>query len=236
MDVAGRIGRVTDCFGAAGCDALLVTNLVNIRYLTGFTGSAARLRVQPGELAVLVTDGRYEDQAAEQLAAAGVEARVDGGPIAAGPARGAGSEVLRRRRPRRARGGARHLGRPAGLRAELVRRRRAGADRRPGRGAPRGEGRRRGGPHRGGCRHRRRGPGRRASPLLDDEPTEAEFALALDSAMRRLGRRAGPASRRSSPAGPTRPAPPPARRPSHRARATSSCSTSAPSSTATAPT
>ena len=29
----------------AGCDALLVTDLMNVRYLTGFTGSAARLLV-----------------------------------------------------------------------------------------------------------------------------------------------------------------------------------------------
>ena len=56
-----------------GCDALLVTNLINIRYLTGFTGSAGLLLVTPDDV-VLVTDGRYRDQSAEQLAAAGVDA------------------------------------------------------------------------------------------------------------------------------------------------------------------
>jgi Xaa-Pro aminopeptidase len=76
MDVAGRIGRVIDHFGEAGCDALLVSDLLNIRYLTGFTGSAARLVLQPGEPGVLVTDGRYEDQAAQELARSGVGARV----------------------------------------------------------------------------------------------------------------------------------------------------------------
>ena len=76
MDVAGRAPRLRERFDDAGCEALLVTRLGNIRYLTGFTGSAARLLVLPDEL-VLVTDGRYRDQAAEQLAAAGVEARIE---------------------------------------------------------------------------------------------------------------------------------------------------------------
>jgi len=76
MDVAGRSGRVRPLLDPAGCDALLVTTLVNIRYLTGFTGSAARLLVLANEL-VFVTDGRYRDQAADQLAAAGVDARIE---------------------------------------------------------------------------------------------------------------------------------------------------------------
>ena len=57
----------------AGCDALLVTNLTNVRYLTGFTGSAALLLVTPDDL-VFVTDGRYRDQAAAQIEGAGVAA------------------------------------------------------------------------------------------------------------------------------------------------------------------
>ena len=55
----------------ARVDALVVTSLPNIRYLTGFTGSSARMVVTPGR-AVLVTDGRYQDQAAAELIAAGV--------------------------------------------------------------------------------------------------------------------------------------------------------------------
>jgi Xaa-Pro aminopeptidase len=61
-----------------GCDALLVTHLVNIRYLTGFTGSAAMLLVLPDRL-VLTTDGRYRDQSRDQLAAAGVDADIEVG-------------------------------------------------------------------------------------------------------------------------------------------------------------
>jgi Xaa-Pro aminopeptidase len=56
-------------------EALLVTSLTNIRYLTGFTGSAGILFLLPDD-AVLITDGRYNTQANEQIAAAGVEARV----------------------------------------------------------------------------------------------------------------------------------------------------------------
>ena len=81
MDVAGRADRVRAALAgrsAAGgrARALLVTSLTNIRYLTGFSGSAARLLVTPDEL-VFVTDGRYASQAPEQLATAGVEARLE---------------------------------------------------------------------------------------------------------------------------------------------------------------
>ena len=60
---------------AAGVDALLVTDLTNVRWLTGFTGSAGRVLLLPDDL-VLVTDGRYEERATEELAAAGASARV----------------------------------------------------------------------------------------------------------------------------------------------------------------
>jgi Xaa-Pro aminopeptidase len=76
MAIAPRVGRLRDLMDEAGCDALLVTHLTNIRYLTGFTGSAALLLVLPDEL-VFVTDGRYRDQSREQLAASGVEARIE---------------------------------------------------------------------------------------------------------------------------------------------------------------
>ena len=82
MDVAARLPKLRGALDdGAGCDALLVTNLTNIRYLTGFTGSAALLLVKSGEL-VLVTDGRYQFQSAEQLKAAGVDARIEIGNLA----------------------------------------------------------------------------------------------------------------------------------------------------------
>ena len=80
MDESGRLGRLRATFGDAGCDALLVTNLTNVRYLTGFTGSAGVLLVRADD-AVLFTDGRYATQSSEQLAAAGVDAGVEIGGL-----------------------------------------------------------------------------------------------------------------------------------------------------------
>ena len=77
---ADRLDRVRSELDAAACDALLVTNLTNIRYLTGFTGSAGLLLVGATG-AVLATDGRYKFQAAEQLAAAGVDVRIEVGAV-----------------------------------------------------------------------------------------------------------------------------------------------------------
>jgi Xaa-Pro aminopeptidase len=74
MDVAGRAPRLRAAFDGVA-DALLVTKLVNIRWLTGFTGSAGRLLVLPDSM-LLVVDGRYGEQATQQLAAAGVDADV----------------------------------------------------------------------------------------------------------------------------------------------------------------
>lgn len=76
LDVASRADRVRAELDRAGCDALVVTDLTNVRWLTGFTGSAGVLVVRPHDL-VLVTDGRYQEQAADQLAAAGVTAELD---------------------------------------------------------------------------------------------------------------------------------------------------------------
>jgi Xaa-Pro aminopeptidase len=83
MDVAGRLPRLRAGLEGAGCDALLVTRLGNIRYLTGFTGSAALLLVLP-DGAVFVTDGRYGAQAADQLGRAGVTADIQVVPAATG--------------------------------------------------------------------------------------------------------------------------------------------------------
>jgi Xaa-Pro aminopeptidase len=76
MDVAGRADRVRAALAASGAPALLVTSLTNVRYLTGFTGSAALLLITDAGL-TFVTDGRYGEQAAQQLADAGVEAAIE---------------------------------------------------------------------------------------------------------------------------------------------------------------
>jgi Xaa-Pro aminopeptidase len=53
--------------GASGLDAMLVTDLINVRYLSGFSGSNGALLVFADDrVPVLATDGRYRTQAAEQ--------------------------------------------------------------------------------------------------------------------------------------------------------------------------
>jgi Xaa-Pro aminopeptidase len=76
MDSAARLERLRPQLSEAGADALLVTTLANVRYLTGFSGSAALLLVT-GTETLLVTDGRYRTQAAEQLEAAGLDRSVE---------------------------------------------------------------------------------------------------------------------------------------------------------------
>jgi Xaa-Pro aminopeptidase len=52
---------------AAGLDAVLVTNLLNVRYLTGFTGSNGALLVLTDGSDLFGTDGRYTTQAGRQV-------------------------------------------------------------------------------------------------------------------------------------------------------------------------
>ncbi len=67
----GRRGKLATAVKKAGADALLVTNLADIRYLTGFTGSHAALLLK-GTRATFFTDGRYTEQA---------QAEVDGAKV-----------------------------------------------------------------------------------------------------------------------------------------------------------
>jgi Xaa-Pro aminopeptidase len=78
MDVGDRLSRLQTSLAELpdACAGLLVTHLTNIRYLTGFTGSAGLLLVPTDGPVVLVTDGRYEEQAPEEIAAAGAPALV----------------------------------------------------------------------------------------------------------------------------------------------------------------
>ena len=61
-----RIHRLRLSFSALRSDALLVTHLPNIRYLCGFTGSAAILLVEHSR-AMLFTDSRYTLQARQEV-------------------------------------------------------------------------------------------------------------------------------------------------------------------------
>ena len=61
-----RIAALLDGLTAAHVDALLVTSLANVRYLTGFSGSSALLLVTARETA-LITDFRYKTQARDEV-------------------------------------------------------------------------------------------------------------------------------------------------------------------------
>ena len=61
--ILARRDRLRGLANSLDLDAILVTNLVNVRYLTGFTGSNAALLVGPDGTDLLATDGRYTTQA-----------------------------------------------------------------------------------------------------------------------------------------------------------------------------
>jgi Xaa-Pro aminopeptidase len=62
---AARRRRLAALVADGGADAILVTRLVNVRYLTGLDSSNAALLVPADGPAVLATDGRYAGMAAE---------------------------------------------------------------------------------------------------------------------------------------------------------------------------
>ena len=70
---ADRHAALAAVLDAEGLDALLVTSRPNIRYLTGFSGSAGVAVVTRGEV-LLITDFRYDEQARQQ---SGAVARVE---------------------------------------------------------------------------------------------------------------------------------------------------------------
>lgn len=65
---AARRTKLRERLRAADLDVLLVTNLTNVRYLTGFTGSNAALLLAAAgdDASVLATDARYALQAGEE--------------------------------------------------------------------------------------------------------------------------------------------------------------------------
>ncbi len=67
MTISQRRHRLRERLADSEIDAMLISDLVNVRYLSGFTGSNAALLIQAGdETPVLATDGRYRTQAAQQ--------------------------------------------------------------------------------------------------------------------------------------------------------------------------
>ncbi|HEY3264327.1 MAG TPA: Xaa-Pro peptidase family protein [Actinomycetota bacterium] len=77
MDHALRRARAAAALPGLELDALLVTHLPNVRYLTGFSGSSAELLLGR-EAAVLLIDGRYAAQAARESPALERRTCLDG--------------------------------------------------------------------------------------------------------------------------------------------------------------
>ncbi len=70
-----RFAALRDKLNMEGIDALLITNLANIRYLTGFSGTSGLALVSASD-ARLITDFRYETQVAEEVGDA-AEIRIE---------------------------------------------------------------------------------------------------------------------------------------------------------------
>ena len=66
VSTAARADRLVELFRERELDSLLVTDLVNVRYLTGFTGTNGACVVTPDER-LFLTDFRYVSQAEEQV-------------------------------------------------------------------------------------------------------------------------------------------------------------------------
>jgi Xaa-Pro aminopeptidase len=69
MDHEGRFARLRAAIVRHDLDALLVTNLINVRYLTGFSGTNAQVLVTPKD-AVFLSDPRYRARAAALVSGA----------------------------------------------------------------------------------------------------------------------------------------------------------------------
>jgi Xaa-Pro aminopeptidase len=73
MDHSARQHKIAAELRRTGVDGLLVTHLPNIRYLCGFTGTAGVLVIAAGTgVSVFYTDGRYTQQATEEVRGAKV--------------------------------------------------------------------------------------------------------------------------------------------------------------------
>jgi len=66
MSFNNRISKLKETLGDMNLDGIYVTNLTNVRYLTGFTGSAGSVLVLENDQ-YFFTDGRYIEQSKEQV-------------------------------------------------------------------------------------------------------------------------------------------------------------------------
>ncbi len=73
MDHKGRLSRARKALDQSRLDALVVTHLPNVHYLCGFTGSAGVLVISQSQGPVFFTDGRYTQQATEEVVGAAIK-------------------------------------------------------------------------------------------------------------------------------------------------------------------
>jgi Xaa-Pro aminopeptidase len=94
-DTAEEIRRASavSLLEASKLDALLVTNLHNVRYLTGFTGSNGAVLLLKDKPAVLFTDPRYTVQSQQQVTC---QVKIAKGPLNAAILQEIGRARLRR--------------------------------------------------------------------------------------------------------------------------------------------
>ncbi|MBX7102809.1 MAG: Xaa-Pro peptidase family protein [Gemmataceae bacterium] len=66
MNYAARRDRLAYSLRQQGLDALLVSAAVNVRYLTGFTGGGGSFLLLTPDRSLLISDGRFPEQIAEE--------------------------------------------------------------------------------------------------------------------------------------------------------------------------
>ncbi len=64
--ISNNLPQLEDVIKTSKCDALLITSIENIRYITGFTGSSGFLLVKEGG-GIFFTDSRYMEQAGGEV-------------------------------------------------------------------------------------------------------------------------------------------------------------------------
>lgn len=74
-DCGARLRLLRDLMAEKGFESFLVTDVVNLRYLTGFTGSSGYALVTQDHL-WFMTDGRYDEQCRLELANSAVDAEI----------------------------------------------------------------------------------------------------------------------------------------------------------------
>ncbi len=82
MNTNHRIIELRRRLDEAGIDVLIITNLLNVRYLTGFSGSAGSLIISSASYTsdspgILFTDSRYMEQSEQQVNESGSGALVE---------------------------------------------------------------------------------------------------------------------------------------------------------------